>query len=110
MAKTAVFCTGFGDFLGVKGNPTAAVVDALPAFLEKDLPAVQASNPWELKLAETLNVSIQGCKLALAQIEEAVESESRPCVLLHLGVAPRASASLEIQAWNEATFRVPDEK
>ena len=110
MAKAAVFCTGFGEFAGVTENPTAAVIDALPAFLEKAPPASQATNPWVLKLAQTLEVSIQGCESALAQIEEEVEAESRPCVVLHLGVAPRAVASLEAQAWNEATFRVADQK
>lgn len=111
MAAVSVYCTGFGDFQGVKGNPTAAIAAALPAFIAEAGPSSLGTFPWNLKSVMTLHVSIRGCQAALEELEAAIEAESGPCVILHLGVAAgRATASLERRAWNEATFLLPDEE
>ena len=103
--KILLHLTGFGVFCGVSDNPSSRLVrEHLPPLLAASCPALA------LGTAEVLEVS--------AAAVGAYCSTQPPCppgiehiVYLHCGVAAGAHGfSLEAAAYNEASFRVPDER
>lgn len=103
-----VHVTGFGSFRGVSDNPTSRLAAALPGHLSAMDPAPAA---WELCSCTVAHVSARGCREALDAIEADSGGGEAPAVWLHFGVAGHyKSACLETTAYNEATFRCPDEE
>ena len=90
--------TGFGKFQGVDENPTMEIVKDLQNDTESFA---------DLKLSyDIIDVSISG----VASFHEKLLSHTDPKVLIHLGVNSSSSTfDLECYAYNNMTFRVPDE-
>ncbi|XP_022961561.1 uncharacterized protein LOC111462105 [Cucurbita moschata] len=108
-----IHVTGFKKFHGVSENPTEAVVNNLMKYMGKNgLP--EALTLGSCSILETAG---RGALDALYKtLESAVEGKgseptnSRRIIWLHLGVNSGASRfAIERQAFNEATFRCPDE-
>ena len=106
--KVHVHLTGFGKFGGVERNVTADIVRKLssnPRFLER------------MKNAGVKFTSSPPVVVARAEAEETVRTITRERdkglrhVTIHLGVHGRTrSFLLERCAWNDASFRIPDER
>jgi len=107
-ARVIIAITGFGKFNGVGDNPTERFVKAMPFFLK--------ANPLPdhvvVDRCIVLEVSAEACKEELDIMRSTVfQSSDDARVYLHLGVAVKTNTfKLETTAWNEATFRVPDER
>ncbi|GAB2218644.1 hypothetical protein Droror1_Dr00001870 [Drosera rotundifolia] len=108
-----IHVTGFKKFHGVSENPTETIVRNLPEYLEK------RGHPKEFILGSCtiLETAGQGALPALNQMfqsamsrKDADSSSSGLTILLHLGVNSGGTRfGIERQAFNEATFRCPDE-
>ncbi|CAB9514011.1 Pyroglutamyl-peptidase [Seminavis robusta] len=103
--------TGFGPFQGVPKNPTSFIVETLLDFLTQNGdPELEtlASNTTATVL-EVSAVAVQQFLDGLS--EKDLPSESITTILLHLGVNYCGKAfQLEECAYNDASFRVPDER
>jgi hypothetical protein len=109
--KVSVVVTGFGAFHGVKENPT----EALCTFLERPQEGVDRLDGVQLVgRPKALTVAAQDVQEwvggDLAELEEELSSSGGPVVLLHMGVGSPGPFKLESTAWNNATFRCPDER
>jgi pyroglutamyl-peptidase len=108
--------TGFGPFGGVKENPTTVIVRKLRSFLEQtNETAHLASLIDDCILLETSvqDVNRTCDRLQIDFINEGSKNGSPPRsrILLHLGVDEKSqSFKLESCAYNEATFRIPDQQ
>lgn len=93
--------TGFGPFAGVESNPTTELMRSLPAYLQRD-PSIN------IKSCTVLETSAVG---SLAQLNSLVHESSPQEIFVHFGVDAGSNGfKLEQSAYNEATFRVPDER
>jgi len=105
--------TGFGEFVGVKDNPTSTLMRQLTKLLKNETKEESLNLPSHIKI-ENLTI-LETAGKASAQTFYSLnfsptEKNSR-CVWLHFGVAtPYKSFALESQAFNEADFRVPDQQ
>lgn len=107
----SVVVTGFGAFHGVSDNPTAH----LCAFLEECGPDQLGEGAWRLVgRPKALTVATQDVQDwicgDLAALEKHLRSTAGPVVLVHLGVGQAGPFQLESTAWNNASFRCPDER
>ena len=102
--------TGFGPFHGVSDNPTQAIVQDLVEYLKTTPSFAHLADITRTLLLET---SAQAVNRELDQLYNELESESSSVttVLLHCGVNYCGTQfQLERCAYNNATFRVPDEQ
>lgn len=122
---TTFHVTGFGRFHGVTDNPSARLVEALPAALARSRAAAAGSpGGWPVGrpvLASTtvLTVSTAAVDAALARLYDRIardcaaagsDAASDRVVVVHFGVDTRAPCfHLEAVAVNEARFGVADE-
>ena len=101
--KLDVCLTGFGAFCGVPENPTTILMRELPAYL-----AVALDDPAIRITSFTVLETSRDCIPTLLALQHSSSATRR--VYLHLGVAARnATFALEDRAYNDASFRVPDE-
>ena len=110
MPSIRFIVTGFGPFHGVSDNPTQAIVQNLAEHLKTTPSFVHLADITRTLLLET---SAQAVHRELNQLYSELDSESASMttVLLHLGVNYCGTAfQLERCAYNNATFRVPDEQ
>ncbi|KAH9613952.1 hypothetical protein KSS87_004878 [Heliosperma pusillum] len=100
--------TGFKKFHGVSENPTETIASNLTDYVAKiGLPA-----GVKLGSCTVLETAGEGARPALYKMFEAAASSANgECIVwLHLGVNSGAQTfAIESQAYNEATFRCPDE-
>jgi len=130
--------TGFGEFQGVKNNPTQTLMKRLTKLLKKsEIKTSKESTETEMKDEETEmkdeeedwpkeplllpdHIKIENLTVfetagrssaqTFHSLDFSKEKNAR-CVWLHFGVASSyKSFALENQAYNEADFRVPDQQ
>lgn len=108
--------TGFGPFQGVRNNPTQLIVGELVDYLKAHRSIGVACLSPRIRV-HRLETSVQSVVATLNQIYEEMEatnaeqSNKSTIVLLHLGVNYQGTDfQLERCAYNDATFRVPDEQ
>ena len=123
-----VVLTGFGPFGGVDENPSTLLIQALPAFLEE----AQAPQPqvgttdllkptWKAQVKDRIQemviveTSAEGVTQALDElvhkISKLVTAETTKVFCLHLGVNVSGTGyQLEQCAYNDASFRIPDQR
>lgn len=99
--------TGFGEFHGVKENPSGFLVSSLADYLQ--------SNPipnCNLVSSEVIEVSMQGSVGAVQDMKQKCEGvNDRPIIWVHFGVNTQQTGfRLEKVAWNQADFRCPDQR
>ncbi|XP_022158745.1 uncharacterized protein LOC111025207 [Momordica charantia] len=111
--SVTIHVTGFKKFHGVSDNPTETIVNNLKKYMEKNgLPEgltlgncsiLETAGHGSLdSLRKTLESAIEG--------NDSGPTNSRRIIWLHLGVNSGASRfAVEHRAFNEATFRCPDE-
>ena len=101
--KIRIHVTGFGPFNGVPSNPTSALVERL----QRDAPSLTGVVISSTSVVET---SVDGVEASLRRSRERRDVECGE-IFLHLGVHGSATGfNLEANAFNEASFRVPDER
>ncbi|KAL4445459.1 hypothetical protein ABPG74_004533 [Tetrahymena malaccensis] len=97
------YLTGFGEFHGVKDNPTKTLIESLKTEEKEQLSVLQA---------EVLEVSIQGVDEYINQIRDNIQKRNDNnsiYVLLHFGVdANSKNFVLEQTGYNQKHFRCPD--
>jgi pyroglutamyl-peptidase len=99
--------TGFGPFRGVAKNPSTVLVQELQSYLESHDEAELATRIQQCLVLET---SAQDVRAKIDEIS-LQPSDSTVTIFLHLGVNYKGTGfQLEKCAWNDATFRVPDEQ
>ena len=105
--------TGFGPFNGVPDNPTSILARQLEAGLQQwaassnDPVAYVLAHCTETRIVET---SAQAARYQVEDIRQVLEP-FQSAIVLHLGVdAGSRTFKLERCAYNDATFRVPDEQ
>jgi len=111
--------TGFGEFYGVKYNPTTTLMQRLEDYLKEHPLQPRNQALAVVSSCSVLEVSGVGARRQLSKIcrkviesaaHEANAKHPRVCVLLHFGVDTSASCfHLEQQAYNEASFGIPDQ-
>lgn len=105
--KIPLIITGFGRFNGVDDNPSMRIINELiAAEFQKQVPAFDC-------ILETLEVSVEKCNAFFSELEEQINSSSNnsPMLMVHIGVDGKAETiKLEQTAYNDMTFRVPDER
>ena len=107
--------TGFGPFRDTRYNPTTAIAEQLVQFLlARGEDAIAAST-----LSMVVEVSVEAARQQVDAIFEEIwcandkDNESHPStvILLHLGVNNGGQTfQLESHAYNDADFRIPDER
>ena len=101
--------TGFGPFHGVPDNPTSWLMYTLPSALEE-----WKDKPKNITITcEVLETSAQGSLEQFNIMQAALQEHSADDIhmWIHFGVNGKAKVfNLELQAFNEATFRCPDER
>ena len=124
--------TAFGPFGGVPDNPTMTLLRELPQFLSSSSSSSSSSTSgWKALVQQrivhtmVIETSAQGAHQAIHQIHDQIlptvmsssssSSSTSPTILLclHLGVnasAQQGEFQLERCAYNDATFRIPDER
>jgi pyroglutamyl-peptidase len=99
--------TGFGPFNGVEKNPTQEVVEQLReewTAIRDDTTNADISIHYDV-----VEVSVEGCDAVLTDI--ANKFPGAELTLVHLGVDARSThIKLEEVAYNNMTFRVPDQR
>lgn len=99
-----IVVTGFGPFDGVPENPTTHLVNKLKNYLAPDLASIT-----ETALIETSAQASRSFIHSLLQQKE--QNDDKSVILLHLGVNYKGTTfQLERCAYNDASFRVPDEQ
>lgn len=97
--------TGFGPFRDAKDNPTTVIAKKLKDYIE--------NNNLNLHLVSTvvIETSAEAARYETDKLKQQFASKKGTTFLLHLGVDFRSSNfQLEQCAYNEAHFRIPDEK
>lgn len=124
---TSFVITGFGPFGGVKENPTTVIVRKLDAYLRKNDESRKAEGGSTVadlvKEYVILETSAQAVNETMARIQNehssgnsntretsTTSSNQHNIIFLHLGVGRSLGFRLESCAYNEATFRIPDQK
>jgi pyroglutamyl-peptidase len=96
--------TGFGPFQNIKDNPTTVIAEKLTAYVkDKDL----------LLTTLVIETSAEAAQQETDQLRERFHAEQKNgiTVVLHMGVNFSGTHfQLEQWAYNEAHFRIPDEK
>ena len=109
--------TGFGPFGGVADNPTTTLVQELQHIypINSSDPLTQQSDELNVLSYQLIDTCISGVKKASSEIESLILESTRRTnhhhhvVILHLGVnAGGDTFQLETTAFNEASFRIPD--
>ena len=101
--------TGFGPFHGMPINPTMLLVQRL----EKELDTLSSTKNIEIIKTIILETSVDAVRREMDEIYAQICVEVTSChvVFLHLGVNYIGKRfQLEKCAYNDATFRVPDER
>ncbi len=99
--------TGFGKFNGVENNPTTALVAHFREELAQQQETLLPGAVGDRYECHVLEVSVG----AVDELYESAHFDFEDCKFVHLGVNSRAtSIALEMQAWNDKSFRVPDER
>lgn len=94
-----VYITGFGEFHGVKENPSMKIVE--------ELRATEFTVDGHSVVFHVLEVSVDYCKDFLSKLDFVNNSY----VFIHIGVDSNGTAiKLEQCAYNNMNFRVPDER
>mmetsp|Transcript_20333 Transcript_20333/g.30064 ORF Transcript_20333/g.30064 Transcript_20333/m.30064 type:complete len:506 (-) Transcript_20333:205-1722(-) len=110
--KEVVFhLTGFGKFNGVPDNPTSLLMKSLPVYLSQQ--KQQLGLILRVASYTVLEVSADGSSDQLRVIQNSGSNASLEgiTVYVHFGVNVESTCfAIEECAYNEATFRVPDEK
>lgn len=104
-ADVSFIITGFGPFRNSKENPTTVISKKLKEYVKR-------SN-LDLQITSTLVIetSAEAAQNETDQFKEQLLSQKGITVLLHLGVNFKGTNfQLEQCAYNEAHFRIPDEK
>ncbi|KAI3871286.1 hypothetical protein MKX03_017531 [Papaver bracteatum] len=115
--SVTIHITGFGKFHGVPDNPTEVIVSNLKGFLKRrGIPLPSGINIGSCTI---LDAAGDGSLPLLYNIMESSISNSESLdslnnseqvIWLHFGVSSGAKEfAVERQAYNEATFRCPDE-
>ena len=113
--KVLLHLTGFGQFAGVPDNPTTHLMRELP----KHLSSLSTSDTSVTTHLEVLETSMEGVQAALERLfstadeEVAATSEGTSVTVFHVHFGVHTGLdcfNLERQAFNEAHFRVPDER
>jgi len=114
--KVQFVVTGFGPFQGVPTNPTTAIVQQLSA---------QPSSSADAKSSKNISLSYTVVKTHIfATAAETVQKElnclyhellqtvnyDTITIIMHVGVHKGTQFHLEKNAYNDATFRIPDEQ
>jgi pyroglutamyl-peptidase len=111
-ASVRFVVTGFGPFGGVPENPTTILIERVLEYL-------RSHNSPLASMTETvlLETSAEGSRTEIDRIKERIETTSKgetkeiKVLLLHLGVNYKGkSFQLESCAYNDASFRIPDER
>jgi pyroglutamyl-peptidase len=108
--------TGFGPFGGVKDNPTTVIVRKLRSFLERTEETAQLASLIEdcILLETSVQDVNQTCDRLQQDFLKGAENNDSPLrrrILLHLGVDEKSTLfKLESCAYNESTFRIPDQQ
>ncbi len=114
--KRSFVITGFGPFGGVEENPTTVVVRKIDSYLRSSssLDKTHASNVADqIKECVIVETSVQAVNEELERIQTEYccnDDNHSKMLLLHLGVGRSQGFRLESHAYNEATFRIPDQK
>jgi pyroglutamyl-peptidase len=97
----AFIVTGFGPFRNAQENPTTVICNHLMKHL----------NGTSLACRTTTRVMETSAQAARAELDTLELSDSTTTVMLHLGVNYKGTQfQLEQCAYNDATFRIPDEQ
>lgn len=97
--------TGFGPFRNAKDNPTTVISRKLKDYVK--------NSDLDLQITSTLVIetSAEAAQHETDRLKEQFVAKEGNTVLLHLGVNFRGTHfQLEQCAYNEAHFRIPDEK
>ena len=132
--KIRFIVTGFGPFQGVPANPTSQIVQQLKSHLQATSgnstttksSATSSSSTCCFEISandvETRLLEVSACavrqfldaledELAYPQQRQQQHQQYQHVVLLHLGVNYKGKGfQLESCAYNDATFRIPDEQ
>lgn len=111
--------TGFGPFGGVEENPSNILIRELPKFLQQS--SNSAEDAWKAKLLhrvkewQVVETSAEGAQEELKSLYKRMESDKldskTTVVFLHLGVNVFGEGfQVESCAYNDASFRIPDER
>lgn len=99
--------TGFGPFRNSKANPTTQIANRIVDFLTERNGADLGGRVSAL----VMEVSVKAADSEIEKLSEQYSNNSGRTVLLHLGVNYKGeSFQLEQFAYNDATFRIPDER
>lgn len=111
--KIHFIITGFGKFRDAPENPTTIIASKLVDYLQEQ----DIDGDWNSKITVTvLEVSVGAVKEFLNGLEAQLKQQqqhpiSSSIVLLHLGVNYKGTGfQLEQCAYNDASFRIPDER
>ena len=110
-SKCCFVVTGFGPFHGVPTNPTMLLVQRLERELEVLAPTIN----FQVIKTIILETSAEAVRKQIDDLHREIRSDSNTVgcyvVFLHLGVNYRGKQfHLEKCAYNDATFRVPDQR
>jgi pyroglutamyl-peptidase len=114
MAKRLlIHLSGFGEFHGVKFNPTEELIKQFPTYLQEH----SIDSRIEIASTTVYETSAIGAVESFEQVlqrQKAIEGSypaDTKVFYLHLGVAATSETFLlEQVAWNEASFRCPDQR
>jgi pyroglutamyl-peptidase len=104
-ADVSFVVTGFGPFQNSKDNPTTVISKKVKEYVK--------NSDLDLQISSTLVIetSAEAAQHETDQLKEQFLSEEGITVMLHLGVNFKGKHfQLEQCAYNEAHFRIPDEK
>jgi len=120
--EKSIVVTGFGPFGGVEDNPTTVIVRRLDSYLRSSSGAIVADMVKDYIVLETSAKSVNetmdvlrtecadAAALAAVNASNDIGRTVPRWLLLHLGVARSKGFRLESCAYNEATFRIPDQR
>uniref|UniRef100_A0A7S2UIW6 Pyroglutamyl-peptidase I n=1 Tax=Attheya septentrionalis TaxID=420275 RepID=A0A7S2UIW6_9STRA len=119
--RLSFLVTGFGPFRDAPENPSTVIVTKLVCYLkEREAVATEQNNDRTLLSSVTTTKIFETAALTVRSELDAIfeqlpetdgEKQSDIIVILHLGVNYRGkSFQIERYAYNDATFRIPDEK
>jgi len=108
--------TGFGPFVGVESNPTTRIIQTLQqndGHGHNQNHTLSSSSNVEIENCILLETSAESVRVELDRCFETLSTKMQKStvVFVHLGVNVNATKfKLEQMAYNEATFRVADER
>eukprot|EP00978_Attheya_sp_CCMP212_P039641 scaffold207977_cov55-Attheya_sp.AAC.5 len=119
--RLSFLVTGFGPFRDAPENPSTLIVNKLVCYLkEREAKETEQNNDRALLSSVTTTKIFETAALIVRSELDAIfeqipetdgEKQSDIIVILHLGVNYRGkSFQIERYAYNDATFRIPDEK